>query len=191
MNPDLELTATDHLTLERIRCRCPVVGTWKHGFIVLHQGQPRAVGKSEAQHHLLPVAARLLQGEPLRVVAERVDLRGHTLRGLLSRIDQSRPYYLLGEVEMPEGRGPALAGRLDRVERGDLQPASLPARHSPPALRPRPGTGAVARPRRCPGRGGGAVLAPARRDGGDAGEGGGTGGGADTGAVEKVFVSGE
>ena len=34
---DLELTATDNLTLERIRCRCPVVGTWKNGFIVLHQ----------------------------------------------------------------------------------------------------------------------------------------------------------
>ena len=61
---DLELTATDHLTLERITCRCPVVGTWKNGFIVLHQGQPRAVGKSEAQHNLLPVAARLIEGEP-------------------------------------------------------------------------------------------------------------------------------
>ena len=49
-------------------------------------------------------------------MAERVELRGHTLRGLLSRIDQSRPYYLLGEVEMPEGRGPALTGRLDTVD---------------------------------------------------------------------------
>ena len=35
---------------------------------------------------------------------------------LVSRIDQSRPYYLLGEVEMPEGRGPALTGRLDTVD---------------------------------------------------------------------------
>ena len=93
-----------------------MVGTWKNGFIVLRDGQPRAVGKSEAQHHLLPVAARLIQGEPLRVVAERVELRGHTLRWLVSRIDQSRPYYLLGEVEMPDGRGPALVGRLDSVD---------------------------------------------------------------------------
>jgi inner membrane protein len=113
---ELELTATDNLTLERIHCRCPVVGTWKNGFIVLHQGQPRAVGQSEAQHNLLPVAARLIQGEPLRVVAERVDMAGHTLRWLVSRIDQSRPYYLLGEVEMPDGQGPALAGRLDSVD---------------------------------------------------------------------------
>ena len=113
---DLELTATDNLTLERIECRCPVVGTWKNGFIILHQGQPRAVGKSEAQHNLLPVAARLIQGEPLRVVAERVAMQGHTLRWLVSRIDQSRPYYLLGEVEMPDGRGPALTGRLDSVD---------------------------------------------------------------------------
>ena len=113
---DLELTATDNLTLERIHCRCPVVGTWKNGFIVLHDGQPRAVGKSEAQHNLLPVAARLIEGEPLRVVAERVDMAGHSLRWLVSRIDQSRPYYLLGEVEIADGRGPALTGRLDSVE---------------------------------------------------------------------------
>ena len=113
---DLELTATDNLTLERMTCRCPVVGTWKHGFIVLHDGQPRAVGQSEAQHNLLPVAARLIEGEPLRVVAERVAMNGHTLRWLLSRIDQSRPYYLLGEVEIADGKGPALVGRLDSME---------------------------------------------------------------------------
>jgi inner membrane protein len=52
-----------------VECRCPVVGTWKGGFIVLHQGQPRAVGKSEAHHNLLPISARLIEGEPLRVVA--------------------------------------------------------------------------------------------------------------------------
>ena len=119
---DLELAATDHLTLERIHYRCPVVGTWKNGFLVLHQGQPRAVGQSEAHHNLLSIAARLIEGEPLRVVAERVDLSGHTLRWLVSRIDQSRPYYLLGEVEMPDGRGPALAGRLDSVD--SYNPAS-------------------------------------------------------------------
>ena len=87
-----------------------MVGTWKNGFIVLHDGQPRAVGKSEAQHNLLPIAARLIEGESLRVVAERVAMSGHTLRWLVSRIDQSRPYYLLGEVEIPDGKGPALAG---------------------------------------------------------------------------------
>ena len=113
---ELELTATDNLTLERITCRCPVVGTWKNGFIVLHDGQPRAVGKSEAQHNLLAVAARLIQGEPLRVVAERVAMAGHTLRWLVSQIDQSRSYYLLGEVEIADGKGPALTGRLDSVE---------------------------------------------------------------------------
>ena len=119
---ELELTATDNLTLERIHCRCPVVGTWKNGFIVLHDGQPRAVGQSEAQHNLLPVAARLIEGEPLRVVAERVAMQGHTLRWLVSRIDQRQPYYLLGEVEIADGRGPALTGRLDSVE--SYNPAS-------------------------------------------------------------------
>lgn len=60
--------------------------------------------------------ARLIRGEPLRVVAERVELRGHTPRWLPNRIGQSRPHYLLGEVEIPAGKGPALTGRLDSVE---------------------------------------------------------------------------
>ena len=66
--------------------------------------------------------------------------------------------------------------------------ADLTGRHPPPALRPRLGTGAVARPRRRPERGGGAVLAQAGGGGGDAGDGGRTGGGTDTGAVEEVLV---
>jgi len=98
------MVASDNLTLARIEGRYPIIGTWKGGFIVLHDGQPRAVGKSEVYHNLLPISARLIQGEPLRVVAERVNMAGRTLRGLVSRIDQSRPYYLLGEVEMPDGR---------------------------------------------------------------------------------------
>ena len=113
---DLELVASDNLTLARVECRCPIVGTWKGGFIVLHEGQPRAVGQSEAHHHLWPISARLVQGAPLRVVTERVAMPGHTLRWLASRIDQSRPYYLLGEVEIADGRGPALTGRLDSVD---------------------------------------------------------------------------
>ena len=82
-----------------------------------------AVGPSQAHHNLHPFQTRLLQGEPLRVVAERVNLRGHTLRWLVSRIDQSRPYYLLGGgVEIADGKGPALTGRLDSVDTYD--PAS-------------------------------------------------------------------
>ena len=50
------------------------------------------------------------------MVAEQVAMQGHTLRGLVNRIDQNRTYYLLGEVEIPDGRGPALAGRLESVD---------------------------------------------------------------------------
>ncbi|MCB1920543.1 MAG: hypothetical protein KDJ28_11265 [Candidatus Competibacteraceae bacterium] len=45
------------------------------------RGNPHTVGKTQAQHNLLPISARLIQGEPLRVVAERVDMTGRTLRG--------------------------------------------------------------------------------------------------------------
>ncbi len=96
---DLDLVASDHLTLARVECRCPVVGTWKGGLIVLHAGQPRAVGQSETYHNLLPLSARLLEGEPLRVQSEKVEMRGRTLRWLLGKIDQRRVYFLNGEVQ--------------------------------------------------------------------------------------------
>ncbi len=96
---DLELVASDNLTLERISCRCPVVGLWKGGFIVLRDGQPRAVGKSEAYHNLLPISARLIEGEPLKVQPVRVEMKGRTLRWLLGRIDQRRVYFINGEVQ--------------------------------------------------------------------------------------------
>jgi len=112
----LELTATDNLTLQAVQGKFPVVGVWQNGLIVERDGTLRAVGPSPTHHNLYPLKARLIQGEPLHVVAERVERRGHTLRGLLSRIEPGRAYYLLGEVERPEGRGPALTGRLDRVD---------------------------------------------------------------------------
>ena len=141
----LELTATDNLTLQPVQGKFPVVGVWQNGLIIERDGQLRAVGASPARHNLYPLKARLIQGEPLRVVAERVDLRGHTLRWLVSRIDQSRPYFLLGEVEIADGRGPARVGRLDSVDTYN------PASYSGEILQ-----------LHCSG----AVLAQARRDGG-------------------------
>ena len=112
----LELTATDNLTLQPVRGKFPVVGVWQNGLIVERDGELRAVGASPAHHNLYPLQARLIEGEPLRVVAERVDLRGHTLRWLVSRIEQDRTYYLLGEVEISDGKGPAMTGILDSVD---------------------------------------------------------------------------
>jgi len=96
---DLDLVASDNLTLERITCRCPIVGLWKGGLIVLHEGKPRAVGKSQLNHNLLPITARLIEGEPLRVTSQRVEMKGRTLRWLLGKIDQRRVYYISGEVQ--------------------------------------------------------------------------------------------
>jgi inner membrane protein len=62
---DLDLVASDNLTLARVTCRCPVVGLWKGGLVVLQDGQPRAVGKSQQNHNLLPITGRLIEGEPL------------------------------------------------------------------------------------------------------------------------------
>jgi inner membrane protein len=96
---DLDLIASDNLTLERIEGRYPIIGTWKGGFIVLHEGQPRAVGKSEVYHNLLPISARLVEGEPLRVQSVEVEMQGRPLRWLLGKIDQRRVYFLNGEIQ--------------------------------------------------------------------------------------------
>ena len=96
---DLELVASDNLTLARVACRCPVVGLWKNGLVVLQDGQPRAVGKSQQNHNLLPITARLIQGEPLAVQSVKVEMQGRTLRWLLGKIDQRRVYFLNGEIQ--------------------------------------------------------------------------------------------
>jgi len=46
-----------------------------------------------------------------------VNIAGRTLRGLVNRIDTNRPYFLLGELEISDGKTPALAGRLESLER--------------------------------------------------------------------------
>ena len=91
--------ASDNLTLARVECRCPVVGLWKGGLVVLQDGKPRAVGKSQQNHNLLPITGRLIEGEPLAVQSVRVEMKGRTLRWLLSKVDQRRVYFINGEVQ--------------------------------------------------------------------------------------------
>jgi inner membrane protein len=93
----LDLEAIDNLTLEHIQCDCQVLGTYRSGLIVKHNGIPRAVGEGQS-YNLYPKSAVLLEGEPLNVQTYRVDMTRHSLRWLLNNIDSSREYYLLGEL---------------------------------------------------------------------------------------------
>jgi hypothetical protein len=67
------------------------------GLIVLHDGPPRAVRKSPVHHNLYPISTKRLEGEPLRVVSHKVDMRGRALR---CRLDKRDTYYLSGEMMM-------------------------------------------------------------------------------------------
>ena len=107
----LDLQATDNLTLEHVTCQCPVLGVWQSGLIVLHDGKPRAVGESQVHHNLYPTSSKLIEGEPLRVVSHKVDLRGRTLRWLIERLDKRHTYYLSGEM---------MGSKLEHVEDLDL-----------------------------------------------------------------------
>ncbi|MEA3274531.1 MAG: metal-dependent hydrolase [Pseudomonadota bacterium] len=96
----LKLEATDNLTLERIACDCPVVGVWRNGLIVRKGEELRAVGESQERHNLYPIHAELIEGEALRVVSHRVDMRGRSLRWLLAHLDKRHTYFLSGELCM-------------------------------------------------------------------------------------------
>ncbi|MES9902824.1 MAG: metal-dependent hydrolase [Sedimenticola sp.] len=114
----LKLDAIDNLTLEHVECDCQVVGAWKMGLIVIKDGEPRAVGMSQDKHNLYPTHAELVKGEPLRVVAHRVNMRGRSLRWLLDRLDKRHTFYLSGQVVVGRAAAP--------VENIDLyRPASL------------------------------------------------------------------
>ncbi|MCK7577084.1 MAG: hypothetical protein MZV65_15470 [Chromatiales bacterium] len=125
-----------------------MVGTWKNGFIVLHDGPAPRGGPERGPAQ--PAAGRG-PADPGRAAAGGGGTGGDggatRLRWLVSRIDQSRPYYLLGEVEIADGRGPALTGRLDSVE--SYNPAPLSGRDSRACTTPAPrnwGRGSISWP---------------------------------------------
>lgn len=49
-------------------------------------------------HNLYPVDAVLIKGEPLRVISQRVDMKGRSLRWLVENLKANHGYYLLGDL---------------------------------------------------------------------------------------------
>jgi len=76
----------------------PLLDAWQNGLIVDLKGKARSVGKSQLHRNLYPVDAVLLKGEPLRVVTQRVDMKGRSLRWLVDNLKANHGYYLLGEI---------------------------------------------------------------------------------------------
>jgi len=96
----LRLQAIDNLTLETVSCKCPVVGVWKQTLAVLQNGMLRAVGESHDSDNLSPTHVELVQGEPLRVISQRVAMRGRSVQWLLNRIDTRHTYYISGKLRL-------------------------------------------------------------------------------------------
>jgi inner membrane protein len=128
----LRMEATDNLTLERVTCECPVVGTWRNGLIVLEGGELRAVGESQEAHNLYPNHVELIEGEPLRVLAQRGDMRGRPLRWLLDLIGTGRTVYLSGELRMGSRLDPQVED-LDRYRPARFVGEVLRLRYARPA----------------------------------------------------------
>jgi inner membrane protein len=104
----IELAAIDNLTLEHIRCTCPVLGAWQDGLIVEYQGHSRAVGKSQLHHNLYPTEAVLLEGEPLTIQTQRVDMKSRSLNWLMEALEGKPNVYLLGELWIDADKVPAV-----------------------------------------------------------------------------------
>ncbi|TVR59646.1 MAG: hypothetical protein EA420_15460 [Candidatus Competibacteraceae bacterium] len=85
-------------TLQPIQGKFPIVGVWRNSLIVEREGALRAVGAHPAQYNLYLVRGRLRQGEPLRVVTERVAMQDRTLRWLASRIETYNPASYRGGI---------------------------------------------------------------------------------------------
>ena len=94
----VELKAIDNLTLEHIECNCPVLSAWQSGLIIDYHGKTRAVGKSQMHHNLYPTETVLIKGEPLRVISQRVNMKGRSLRWLVDNLKANHDYYLLGDL---------------------------------------------------------------------------------------------
>jgi inner membrane protein len=56
------------------------------------------MGKIQVKHNLYPVNAMLIQGESLRLISQRVDMKGRLLRWLANNLKAKHGYYLLGEL---------------------------------------------------------------------------------------------
>jgi inner membrane protein len=83
---------------------------WRNGLIVIKGDELRAVGLNQEAHNLFPTHAELIEGEPLRVVSHRVDMRGRSLRWLLARLDTTRTYFISGELRVGSRRDPPVDG---------------------------------------------------------------------------------
>jgi len=75
-----------------------VLSAWQSGLIVDYHGKTRAVGKSQMHHNLYPTETVLIKGEPLRVISQRVNMKGRSLRWLVDNLKANHDYYLLGDL---------------------------------------------------------------------------------------------
>jgi inner membrane protein len=75
------------------------VGPWRQGLILEQAGQLRSVGTGEADR-LYPIRAQLIEGEPLRVIAQRVDMRGRSLGWLSERLTPRQTHFISGELRL-------------------------------------------------------------------------------------------
>ena len=84
------------------------MGTWQGGLIVEYNGKSRSVGESEVNHNPFPTEAVLIKGEPLRVITQRVNMNGRSLRWLVDNLQTNHEYYLLGELFVDSGMLPSM-----------------------------------------------------------------------------------
>jgi hypothetical protein len=95
----------DNISKELFEGSYPIVDIFGQGYVILHQGELRTVGKYGG-YNLHPLRVHLKQGEPIRDITIQVDLSGRYIADLLPSLDLSREHYLYGTLELEEAIDP-------------------------------------------------------------------------------------
>jgi inner membrane protein len=95
----------DNISKELFEGSYPIVDIFGQGYVILHQGELRTVGKYGG-YNLHPLRVHLKQGEPIRDLTVQVDLSGRYIADLLPSLDLSREHYLYGTLELEEAIDP-------------------------------------------------------------------------------------
>jgi len=89
----------DRITHEVFQAKLPIVDLEGEGYVVVHRGELRTVGKSP-EHNLYPLRVHLVRGERVQDRVIQVDLAGRYLKELLPYPDLSLEHYLYGNLEL-------------------------------------------------------------------------------------------
>jgi inner membrane protein len=113
----IDLEAVDNVTYEKIKGKFKIVGSTGRGTLVIAcSPELRTVGNYD-NDNWRPVKARVVKGEPIKIVTQEVDLSHRVLGDIEYFLDKSQDQRLYGSVEViDQANVPYLPGLYNPVD---------------------------------------------------------------------------